>query len=70
MLWSCSAARRRKSREKELASGISAADEAELEESREAAEAAAVRPSLAPQVQFDPDTGRIIIDEGTLTHVR
>ena len=72
LLFFChSAARRRKARDKQrLASATAAADEAELEESREAAEAAAVRPSLAPQVQFDPDTGRIIIDEGTLTHVR
>ena len=29
-----------------------------------------MRPALAPQVQFDPDTGRIIIDDSTLTHVR
>ena len=67
---SCASRRRNAREKKRLASATSVADEAELEESREAAEAAAVRPSLAPQVQFDPDTGRIIIDEGTLTHVR
>ena len=65
-----SAAGRRKKRDKKQPSATSAADEAELEDAREAAEAAAVRPALAPQVQFDPDTGRIIIDDSTLTHVR
>ena len=28
------------------------------------------KPSLAPQLRFDAETGRIIIDEGSLTHVR
>ena len=71
------AAGRRKKREKQRSSTAAAAaaaaaeaDAAEQDEAQAAAAAAAAKPSLAPQVQFDPETGRITIDEGTLTHVR